>query len=402
MNPTLVAVARGGGKPTGDRSCPLCAPVAGRGFTRPILETVRLAELGELPVVRERLWSDREQARSCAKEHWSLAMCLDCGHVFNDSVGVDSPRRPRWVGESGVDARLARRLLLTWVLEGALVADASADDDRFLERIMAAPGSQGLGFGSDGYESQHPAIELRSERMGAASELLPIDLLLVRHLLRYAADPAAELAAAYSVVADPHHCLLYLEEQAAEATLHTSLWQIDTAARHFFSAQSLRWMLNQLGFTSPPTDGLRRPAPALLSVDARYTGQGSDPWRPEPMAEANVNAVAAALVAQRDHWATWLARRQATNRRVVVWGLDEVGVTFCNAFDGLRAITAVVDPTGAYGGLFQAGTGLPIIGPQQLRVDVPDDVIVANSGDVNVIGPTLQGLGLTANGVLLC
>lgn len=422
MNPTLVAIAQdGGGKPAGDRWCPLCAPIAGSGCTattNPSGSVVALLELGALPMQPHRLWSDRTGARSCRREHWSLSVCLICGHVFapiqtaplsDEAMGAD---RVRVAPEA--EALLARRLVDTWVLDGGSVVDAAAGDGRFLHHLADAEKVSALGFAAEGsnalgrsryfLRSVDPDVVLRPSRLTDETELLAIDLLVLRHVLRDAVDPVAELTAFAALIKDPHHCLLYVEEVSAMSALRSSIWQLDTSARHFFSEASLMWLLNQLGFgvsyphpASPGPLGsdalLAERTPDLVYFDARFTGGPPDHPTTSPIERGDAARIAVTMAAERDYWEAWLAGRSRGGRKVAVWGIGRESSNFCNTFAGVPALVGIVDPDGHHSGWYQAGTGLPVLTMPTLRLNPPDELIVVHIDDLPAATAAARDLG---------
>jgi hypothetical protein len=100
-------------------------------------------------------------------------------------------------------------------------------------------------------------------------------------------------------------------------------------------------------------------------------------------------------------WDERLQRRLDAGSRVVVWGAGSKAVTFLNVVPSARGIERVVDINPRKRGAYVAGTGQPIVGPDTLREDRPDTVLVTNPAYVGEVRQALAGLGIVAELVSL-
>ena len=85
---------------------------------------------------------------------------------------------------------------------------------------------------------------------------------------------------------------------------------------------------------------------------------------------------------------------QNESETAVVWGAGSKGVTFLNLMNATDVITHVVDINPRKQGMFVAGTGQPIIGPEQLTEVKPDLVLIMNPLYKDEIANQVRSLGL--------
>lgn len=78
-----------------------------------------------------------------------------------------------------------------------------------------------------------------------------------------------------------------------------------------------------------------------------------------------------------DGFRTWLADRQAQGRRVAAYGAAAKGNTFLNAA-GVRApeLSAVADLSPAKQGRLLPGSHIPVVSPEALLAQAPDDILI--------------------------
>ena len=104
--------------------------------------------------------------------------------------------------------------------------------------------------------------------------------------------------------------------------------------------------------------------------------------------------------AKRDEWANWLRKTARQKRRVVAWGAGSKGVTFLNVLGRDAVVPYIVDLNPRKRGLFVAGSGQEIVGPEFLKEYRPDAVLVMNAIYAEEIRSILEGLGVEAE--VLC
>jgi hypothetical protein len=111
---------------------------------------------------------------------------------------------------------------------------------------------------------------------------------------------------------------------------------------------------------------------------------------------------------ERQTIATWRSdlASHASDGRIAVWGAGAKGVTFCNLADpDAELIDCVIDLNPAKQGRFIAGSGHPIVAPQQLVERDVKHVLVLNPNylneiraDLSDLSPKVVVLDMMANG----
>ncbi|MEL6102169.1 MAG: class I SAM-dependent methyltransferase [Pseudomonadota bacterium] len=96
----------------------------------------------------------------------------------------------------------------------------------------------------------------------------------------------------------------------------------------------------------------------------------------------------------RENWTSFLKSEAEDGRRVVLWGGGSKAVAFLTTNNISHEVGDVVDINPFKQGKFLPGTGHRVLGPEALRDNPPDTVIVMNSVYLDEIGATLRDLGL--------
>jgi hypothetical protein len=110
---------------------------------------------------------------------------------------------------------------------------------------------------------------------------------------------------------------------------------------------------------------------------------------------SSVEHFAKGYAEQVARWAATTAEVTAAGGRVVIWGAGSKGVAFLNAPGIGVHVDAAVDINPYKSGMFMAGTGHAIVGPETLVDRPPDLVVVMNPAYVEEISGQLAGLGLS-------
>jgi hypothetical protein len=97
-----------------------------------------------------------------------------------------------------------------------------------------------------------------------------------------------------------------------------------------------------------------------------------------------------------DRWGKELRSRAVAGQRGVIWGAGSKGVTFLNVVDH-DGIDRAVDINPRKHGMFVSGSGQEIVGPEALRDDPPDYVVVMNPNYRDEISAQLRDLQIAAD-----
>ena len=104
----------------------------------------------------------------------------------------------------------------------------------------------------------------------------------------------------------------------------------------------------------------------------------------------DVDGFAATYADTIARWSGWISERRAAGMQGVVWGVGSKGVSFLNAVDAEIVIDRAVDINPRKHGMFVAGAGQQIVGPEALRTQRPDFALVMNPNYLDEIAAELE------------
>ena len=357
-----------------------------------------MLDLGELPLSGE--FPTPEEA-AAGLDRWPLraAVCTACWWL---QLADDTPDEPDVGGPAAAETSSTIRDhaedLISWLREAVDIRDHQrivevASHGNILGGLLRAQGLAAVTV------ERHPGIVAAARAAGldvvegaldrttgaALADAGPVDLVLDTFLLSHERRPGDELegiAAAIGrrglAVLEVEHALPMLLEARFDSVRHghfsyVSLTGLLTAARaaglevvHALRTDvyggSLRAVLAAPG-RRPPDATVAR----LLAVE-RAAGIDS-PALYGTLAPRTATAI--------EGLRSWLAEARAAGRRVAAYGAPTRGNTLLNAAGidhGLIAYTADASP--AKQGRVLPGSGIPIVSPDELVRDRPDDVLV--------------------------
>ncbi|MFH0921363.1 MAG: methyltransferase domain-containing protein, partial [Fibrobacterota bacterium] len=169
-------------------NCPVCGSIA--------LETVLNRPV--MPVMQNVVYDTREAALRAPKAPFQLALCTNCGHLFNSLFDANlmayNERYDNLVPSAAFDAyylQLARHLVDRYHLEKGLIVDVGCGKGRFLEVLLEqAPGLTGIGIDPAlEKEGQEGRIQwVRDIFKPGQLDTTPV-LLICRHVLEHMPGP---------------------------------------------------------------------------------------------------------------------------------------------------------------------------------------------------------------------
>lgn len=381
--------------------CPVCRGASLREFF--VLESA--------PIHCNLLHATQAAATSTPMGTIRLRICEECGMVFNqdfDAAKMDydgeyenslhfSPRFEEYA------RALAQRLVDTYAIRRKRVLEIGCGDAHFLRMLCRAGENSGWGFDPSqnlraGLESAgDDGIVLRRQMF--RHDLAPegIDLLCCRHVLEHIRQPSDLLSEVVRAVGE--ECVVYFEVPDVRYTLDRGgLWDILYEHCNYFAPSSLSRLFRGSGFrvlrTESAYDG------QFLQIDADSHRTLSDKTR-GPDDEDDVGALLEAAdrfhksyLATKQLWLERLGAWRAAGAKVAVWGAGTKGVMFLNSLADREIVGFVVDTNPRKRGHYIAGTGHPIISPDDLRSWRPDAVIAMNPAYLVEIQSQLTTLGL--------
>ncbi|PSL04741.1 putative zinc binding protein [Haloactinopolyspora alba] len=363
-----------------------------------------VADLGNTPVLNGVMFDDPASARSATQGRLDLYGCLDCAHAVNvafDPGLIDydaeydnslhfSPTFRAYADD------LAARLVDAYALREARIVEIGSGKGDFLESITKLCGGHGVGYDpSTMPDREIPNVTLVGDYYRPGQDVEPYDLLVCRHVLEHLDDPESVLRSLRA--AAPEGSVHYFEVPAAEFDFGPAgMWDFIYPHVSYFSAGSLRWLLNRCGFDVVASG--RAFSDQFLWVEARPAAHEAAPGAvpPDPAEHlALLDEFAARHESQVSRWRQHIARAMGQGARAALWGAGSKGVSFLNAVDDGTEL-AVVDLNDRKWGRYLPGTGHRVTAPDDLGRDVTE-VLITNPAYAPEISRHLGELGIDAD-----
>lgn len=361
-------------------------------------------ELGAVPALCNVFWSTRELAREAARGPVELELCGDCGMMWNSAY---DPSIVPYDGEfenslhfsptfQDYAERLVRRLVERYDVRGKDVIDIGCGKGDFLRMMCAAGSNRGVGFDPayDGPDADTEGIRFVRDLYSPGYADVAGDLVTCRHVLEHVVRPRDFMSSVRRAMGTRPGAILYVEVPAGEYMLESvGVWDVIYEHCSFFTAPALTRLLEESGFQ-------------VLDVGTDYGGQYL--WAEASVAERRVDARANGvgdLVDLAQRFATRAEARVSSadellrereGRVVALWGAGSKGVTFLNIVPSAREVELAVDVNPRKHGQHVAGTGQPVVAPEDLAEHSVDAVLVTNPLYRDEVAVRLAGLGSRA------
>jgi SAM-dependent methyltransferase len=366
-----------------EEACSVCS----RGVLQPFLK------VGDMPVHVGVLWREAESARTCPQGPMTLAVCDACGWVYNvdfDDGLIDySQKYDNALHVSKLfqdfEHRLAAHLMSRYALQGGTVAEIGCGSGHFLGLLTGMV--EGRGFGFDPSHDPDDIDPLARENVkfvrgeySRVADLPQIDLLACRQTLEHIPNPAVFLRDLQRALKGSDTVVYFEVPNSTMAFRNLSIWDLVYEHCTYFAELSLRFLFESTGFEV--LDIRETYGGQFLSLEARPMQITCSPSLPVADALRSwvnlTTAFAEQFTERRRRWQDKLQVLREEQKRVVVWGGGARAVSFFNLLDTGPELRAVVDINPGKQGTFLAGSGQPIIPPEELAAIEPDLVIVLN------------------------
>lgn len=364
-----------------------------------------LISIPDVPALCNRLCASEAEARNAPRGTIRLCYCRECGHVVNAGfdptfVHYDS----RFENALGFSSRYrqyagatADRLIARYGLHQKRIVEIGCGGGDFL-RLLCATGNAGEGYDPsqpDGHEVAGAGSFEIIGRDFRAADAAGADLVCCRHVLEHLDRPADLVRQLRASMAAEGGGVAYFEVPNALFVFdRLSICDIIYEHVSYFLPSSLTRAFSDAGF------GIRDSGTGfddqylwLEAVTDHCRAPKAVSSRPDEALYAGFAARFAERVAQ---WHAWVDGLRSRNRRAAIWGAGAKGVMFANLLgvspgDGLDW---VVDVNPRKHGHFVPLTGQRIVGPDALRQDPPDLIIIMNQHYEAEIRATISDIGI--------
>jgi SAM-dependent methyltransferase len=366
-------------------------------------------EQADLPVHSCLLLADREEARRFPRGDLRLGFCGDCGFItntaFDPTLHSYSTRYEETQGCSPRFQRFAKDLAAQWVeryaLRDKVVVEIGCGKGEFLELVCDVGGNEGIGIDPSYVPGRlDPGRSARitfvqdfySEKYGD----LAADAIICRHTLEHIHPVADFMRTLRASIGDRTDTIVLFElPDVLRVLRETAFWDVYYEHCSYFSLGSLARLFRATGFEV--LDLSLAFDDQYLLLEARPGESSHEPFAVEDdfgaLAEA-VDHFQRTFASQTAGWRDELVGAVKEGRRAVIWGSGSKGVAYLTTLGITDEIEYVVDINPRKQGMFMAGSGHPIVGPDFLRDYRPDLVVVMNAIYTEEIRDHLARLGL--------
>ena len=386
-------------------SCPVCQAGGGEVFF----------ELKQTPVNVCVQWPTREEALRCARGDIRLAFCGQCGFVWNEAFDAglldysQAYENSLFCSElyEQYTRQLLGRLIDRYALVGKTMIDIGCGKGDFLYMFCELSGGRGIGFDTS-YEEvadDHglgERVEIIRDFYSEAYKDYQADVVASRYVFEHIEEPGRFLETVRSAIGQRRRAVVYFEVPNVSLILRElCIWDIIYEHCSYFGASALREVFERHGFEV--LDVYEGYGGQFLAIEARVkegrtaevtTGQGrqGELERMRGEVERFREQYEQLLALWRGRLAGWAAK----GKRAVLWGAGSKGVGLLNALGVTEQIKYIVDINPRKAGKYVAGTGQRIVGPEFLREERPDVIILPNPIYREEIAARVSELGLQA------
>jgi hypothetical protein len=385
-----------------DHTCPNCGAVNVDVFYQ--VDAVPAHSVLQMP--------SREIAVNYPKGRIALGFCARCGFIFNTAFDPElneySASYEETQGYSGTfnvfHRDLAAELIERHNLRGKTIVEIGCGKGEFLSLICSLGSNRGIGFdpafvperrcgqpGDDVTFIQDFYSEKYAEYQG--------DLVCCKMTLEHIPETARFVSMVRRSIDGFRGATVFFQVPDMVRVLSESaFWDIYYEHCSYFSTGSLSWLFQDCGFqvtrVATGYDG------QYLMIEGRPIESGAR--KPPRIAESDISGLRSLVDAfssqvrqTRSRWQETLREMHAAGKRVVLWGGGSKAVAFLTTIGIEKEIEYAVDINPFRQGMFMAGTGQEIVGPEFLRDYRPDVVVLMNPIYEQEVRAALGKLALT-------
>ncbi len=388
--------------PRANLACPNCGDA----------DVLTFYEASQVPSHSCLLMNTRGEARAYPCGDVQLGFCDRCGFVTNvkwdAKLTAYSASYEETQHFSETFNRFAQGLAQRWIqqydIRNKTILEIGCGKAEFLALLCQLGGNRGIGVDPSVIPERLPE-ETRSritfirDYYSTDYGHLDADVICCRHTLEHIFDTRIFLQTIRRSIGPRKDTLVLFELPDATRVLREcAFWDIYYEHCSYFTAGSLARLFRQCHFdvielqldygdqylllAARPADGATQPR-LELEDDLQQTVEDV----------AQFHQTCQATI---DRWRQRLQALAAAGKRTITWGAGSKCVAFCTTLHLTDEIAYAVDINPHKQGKFLPGTGHPVVGPEHLKQEPPDAVVVMNPIYSQEIRGSLQSIGVDA------
>ena len=355
--------------------------------------------------------NSRTQAIEYPAGELELYFCTECGFIFNARWDRQLLNYNETYEEtqhfSDTFHRFAKDLAKRWIdkfeIQNETIVEIGCGKAEFLSLMCRLGNNAGIGIDPSVKSARLSAsdranIRLIPEYFSANHTQLIERVVCCRHTLEHVDQPHALMKSIRQSLQSGMDALLLFELPDTTRVLdELAFW--DTYYEHcsYFTAGSLAHLFRATGFNlmelervydqqylilaaRPSTDTADQ-KPFEIEVDLKRITDAVDRF------SANIDTLLERLRRRLNDW-------NHSGEKVAIWGAGSKCVAFCTTLQLDQQIEYAVDINPHKQGKFLPGTGQIVLGPSQLRENLPDKIIVMNPIYMKEIAESLEQMNV--------
>jgi SAM-dependent methyltransferase len=283
---------------------------------------------------------------------------------------------------------LVKSLVERYDLRHKKVMEVGCGQGDFLRSICAAGDNAGFGFDpSYAGGNADPRVTIRAASFAEIEGEHDADLVCCRHVLEHIDEPTEFLRALVAKL--KVGTAVFFEVPNVLFTIRDGgIWDIIYEHCGYFSPSSLRRSFQVAGMHVHEVEETFDGQFLVIHAEVTRTSSHVDPV--DPALEGLAAGFAQTFREKIAEWHEVLRAAHSGGERVVAWGAGSKGNSFLNAVG--KDVSAIVDINPKKRGKFVAGSGQPILAPDQLAENPPSLVVIMNPVYQNEIAARLREL----------
>jgi SAM-dependent methyltransferase len=367
---------------------------------------VQLSEpliLESQPIILNYRFPSPERACHVPRRDMEIRQCLSCGLIFNTTVDLSIiPYDERYENSQSASPIFlnfmqgtAEHLTKAYALHNGTVLEVGCGKGGFLRMICDTSGARGLGYDTSCEEDDGVEIGgVRFFRRYAEISDIPngIDMIICRHVVEHIPQIGNFMRLLAEFSKQGGGSVVYIETPKWEWVVRNAcFWDVFYEHCNYFPMPTLRYLAEMAGMEV--LDHRDVFYGQYQALEVRWVKESAVLLPPGIQQGVALSDFSSSFKASKSRLRDRLTNAGAKSGWAV-WGAGAKGVSLANALSTMPP-HVVIDANPAKQGSFIPGTSIPVIAPDDTRLNDIQVVLIANPNYTEEITLTLKSLGLT-------
>lgn len=368
-----------------------------------------------VPCQSARLFGSREAALAVPRGEIKLAYCSDCDFAFNQSfqpgladysAGYEGTQAFSGVF-SEFHTSLAKRLIADYNLDGKTAVEIGCGNGEFLFLLNRLGDMNGIGY--DPCYSDDSIISQAEGRIQINAQEFPMepsdvdgDFYACKMTMEHIPDVADFVSTITGVAKSSEDAIVYfLVPNTLKILSDIAFWDVYYEHCSYFTPSSLQRLFKANGASVLRMSTDYDDQYLSIECDFSNANSGAAATQLDTDTASHIKYFRDKAALSHDYYRSLIDKLVDNGKTVALWGAGSKGVGFLSALEREQSIDFAIDINPNKRGTFLAGSGLEIIGPQDLTERKPDAVIIMNPIYKNEIQKQLQSYNLDPQVIVL-